>query len=102
MIWNKVGNLSKKILILEAEKTDLTNNCAMLKTNYDQIMQKYSDVTAEAQRRITLKEHLNQTSDLKRKMDENNIFHKYELENTRLMLDVTILINKINKQLINI
>ena len=63
---SKVGNLSKRIIVNETDKTDLKNQIQTLKTNNDELMRKYNDTLVESQRRISLQEFLSQTGELKR------------------------------------
>lgn len=58
--------MSKKIITIESEKTDLRNSLETLKVNYDDLVRKYNDCVIEAQRRVKLQDHLIQTGDLKR------------------------------------
>ncbi len=62
----QVGNLSKRIIVNEAEKNDLKNQNETIKLNHDEILRKYNDLYADSQRRVTLQDHLNKTGDLKR------------------------------------
>ena len=49
---------------------------------------KYNDIQAESQRRVKLQDHLSQTGELKRKIDEMNVMHKHELDNTMSIVEV--------------
>ena len=53
-----------------------------------EFLKKYNDASMEANRRVTLEEHLNQTSELKRKIEELSLNHKQELERNLLLLQV--------------
>lgn len=75
-----VGSLSKRIIVNEAEKDDLRNNIQNLKFDYDEINKKYTDCLAESQRRVRLQDHLTQTTDLKKKIEESDIYFKLENE----------------------
>jgi hypothetical protein len=61
-----VGDLSKRLVINEAEKSDFRNQIQLLKGDYDQLLRKYNDSVAESQRKVKLQEHLSQTGELKR------------------------------------
>lgn len=61
-----MNNLSKRIIVLESEKIDLRNQYENLKLNYDDLLRKHTDIFTEAQSRVRLQDHLNQTSELKR------------------------------------
>jgi hypothetical protein len=62
----KVGDLSKRLVINDAEKSDLKNQIQLLRGDYDQLLRKYNDSVAESQRKVKLQEHLAQTGELKR------------------------------------
>lgn len=72
--------MSKRIIVSEAEKTDLKNHIETLKFNYDELTKKFNDCLAEAQRRVRLQDHLSQTGELKKQLEELDIYHKLELE----------------------
>ncbi|CAF0754557.1 unnamed protein product [Brachionus calyciflorus] len=76
----EIGNLSKRIIISETEKTDLKNHIETLKFNYDELNKKFNDCLAEAQRRVKLQDHLSQTGELKKQLEETDIYHKLEYE----------------------
>ena len=81
--------MSKRIIVNEAEKSELKNQNETIKLNHDETLRKFNDLLAESQRRVTLQDHLNQTGDLKRKLGENEIYHKHELEHTMSLIQVT-------------
>jgi chromosome segregation ATPase len=78
----QVGNLSKRIIVCEAEKSDLKTQIESLRLNYDELLRKHNDCTAEMNHRVKLEEHLNKTGELKRKMDEQTYLHKHELDHS--------------------
>lgn len=72
--------MSKRIIVNEAEKDDLRNQIEAFKFNYDELNKKYTDCLAESQRRIRLQDHLTQTGDLKKQIEETDIYFKLENE----------------------
>lgn len=58
--------MSKRIISIESEKTDLRNQIESLKLNHDELLRKHNDLFTETSRRVRLEDHLNQTGDLKR------------------------------------
>lgn len=62
----EIGRLSRKIVLSETERVNLLNTNDVLKSNYEELLKKYNDASIEAQRRVSLNDHLNQTGDLKR------------------------------------
>ena len=75
-----MGNLSKRAILSESEKIDLTNKIEMLNFTNEDLTHKYNELSAELQRRVTLKEFMKQTGDLKRKLEEADIEHHHQLE----------------------
>lgn len=51
---------------MESEKIDLRNQYENLKLNHENLLRKHNDITSEAQSRVRLQDHLNQTGELKR------------------------------------
>ncbi len=76
----EIGNLSKRVIISDSDKADLQNQVETLKLNLDDLTGRYNDVHAESQRRVTLQEHMRQTGELKRRLDEAEARHKQELD----------------------
>lgn len=66
LISCQVNHLSKRIIMLESEKLDLRNQYENLKLNHDDLLRRLNDVSTEAQSRVRLQDHLNQTGELKR------------------------------------
>jgi hypothetical protein len=62
----ETGRLSKRIIVCEAERVNLLNEIDLLRAKNEEILKKYNEYSIEAQRRIKLEDHLNQTGDLKR------------------------------------
>ena len=87
---NEVGRLSKRIIISESEKVNLLNQLDLYKENHDELLKKYNDASVEANRRVSLEEHLIQTSELKRKIEELSLNHKQELEKNLLLIQVIV------------
>ena len=83
-----VGNLSKKVILAESDKTDLKNQIETLNFNNEDLSRKYNEVFAEVQKRVTLQDHLRQTSDLNRKIEDDNLLYKQEIEDVMNKLKV--------------
>ncbi len=61
-----VGELSKRLIIVETDKNDIKNQNDTLKLNYDELLRKYNDVLAESQRKVRLDDHLTQIGESRR------------------------------------
>lgn len=72
--------MSKRTILSETEKTDLRNQIETLKFNNEDLTRKQNELHAELQRRVTLQEHINQISELKRKLEDSEVYHKHELD----------------------
>lgn len=84
----EIGRLSRRILVNESERVDLLNQIDILRSNNEELIKKYNDLSVECQRKIKLDEHLNQIGDLRRKIEELNLNHKQELENSVFRIQV--------------
>lgn len=60
------ARLSKRLLFLESEKTDLVNEMDILKLKNDELQRKYNEILVENERRIDVQTHLNQINELKK------------------------------------
>ncbi len=76
----EIGSLSKQVIISSSDKNDMQNQITTLKFNMEDLTSRYNDLYTESQRRITLQEHMRQTGELKRKLEEAETTHKLELD----------------------
>jgi len=84
----EVGRLSKRIIVTESDKVNLQSQLDLFAENHDELLKKLERCSQEMQRRMTVEEHLKVSGDLTRKVDEQSLKHREEMQTIMMQLEV--------------